>query len=153
MEKGMVMGDFKWAIRQMGQGKKVKRASFKDNSRYLWMTYNDVHQGGDERCISDSKYTTFDIELRDIEAEDWEIYEEKRENLSKMQFTIAAAKLGFRTPIDLYFYEEKDVKEFVKKILEEVFESEAINGEIWVRAEDLVTFAKKIRGWAGDKLI
>lgn len=65
----------------------------------------------------DSKYQVFDIEIRDIEANDWELFYD--ECLACKKFTIAGAKLGFRTPRDLYFYEEKDVELAIRRLIKD----------------------------------
>jgi hypothetical protein len=66
-------GTFIWAVEQMKQGKKVRRKSFPDNSRYMFM--EDMHSS----IVTDSKYTSYDIELDVVlYSTDWEVYKESR---------------------------------------------------------------------------
>jgi hypothetical protein len=115
-------GTFMWAIEQMEQGKKVKKKSWADNSRFIKMEYQDVAQGDDERCILDSKYQFFDIELRDIGATDWELYEEK-ESLSDKRagthlhdYFLEDGEHGGNPRVMTHFYHEEDVIKLVQDL-------------------------------------
>jgi len=60
--------NFKWAINELKEGERVRRPSWEENS--CWVL------GIDQKiCWRDG--TTAHIHLNQIEATDWEIYEEK----------------------------------------------------------------------------
>jgi hypothetical protein len=59
-------GTFMWAVKQMKNGKKVRRAYF-DTPRFIELR-------GD--ILYDSKYSQFDVDLDCVEATDWQIYED-----------------------------------------------------------------------------
>lgn len=106
--------NFLEAIELMKQGKKVKRKSFSDNSRYLWLSKDSFKQ------ILDSKYTTYDIDLESIESTDWEEFKEKKiETLTDKRIYIQGIPQG-----SYYSYPEEHLKQTIKNIKQELDEAQ-----------------------------
>ena len=71
--------DFKWAIEQLNQGKKVRRSCW-DEKRYI-VTSNDA-------ILWDEGHTpTF--RMKQLLANDWELYDEARKTLSDFIFAVS----------------------------------------------------------------
>jgi hypothetical protein len=108
--------DFKWAVTQMKEGKKVRRKSWIKN-----MTLNPLIEYGvcyhKIGCGSIGPRANYDFE--DFEADDWEIYEDEWTLSDKY---VTDSRIGE----DRLWYEDKDVKEFIKRLKEEIRQSEYV---------------------------
>ena len=94
------MGDFQWAINQLGIGRKVRRPCWGENS--YWVL------GIDEK-ISFKDGVTAHVHLNQIKATDWEIYEEEQ-SLSEKR------KELFRVIENLEYAEFNDIDSRIDKI-------------------------------------
>lgn len=92
--------NFLEAVKAMKEGKKVRRKNHIDDAYMSYVNEKFVFYGFSN--------TTFS--LRDIEATDWEIYEEEKKNLSDKR-TNASMENGWQ-------YQEEDVKQSLKEFIE-----------------------------------
>jgi len=71
--------DFMWAIKQMKQGKKVRRKEFRDDTKYIYLKEPDLN--------ADCGYP-YKLVLWDIDAVDWEVWEEPKKEKKSLSNNI-----------------------------------------------------------------
>ncbi len=99
------MANFEQAIKWMREGKKVARLN--------WVKGISLHSKGGIIYNNGGTETGLLTSLLNIEAIDWEIYGEEKENLSKKRHPIMKEKMR-------YFYYEEDVGDSIKKIKDRI---------------------------------
>ena len=100
------MTNFKQAIKWLKEEKKVKRPSWEEDS--YWII-------GSEGVISWKDGTTAHVHLNQIEADDWEVFEDKEESLSDKTFYAVAPSNEPAFGRDCV--NVKDVRWFIRKNL------------------------------------
>ena len=100
--------DFMWAIKQMKQGKKVRRKEFRDDTKYIYLKEPDLN--------ADCGYP-YKLVLWDIDAVDWEVWEEPKKEKKSLSNNI------FETEVehDCEFAKVEvlsvcNIKDFIKRI-------------------------------------
>ena len=71
------MADFNQAIKWMKEGRNVRRIHWKD-----WSGFHLYNADGIGIMFSNNRHISDKLSISDLEATDWEIYEEKIESLS-----------------------------------------------------------------------
>ena len=139
------MSDFKQAIEWLKEGKKVRRKKWKSNiicgiSDSVWD--GKEHKRGIYFYDKDKIHITINLKfsLKDFEATDWEIFEEKKESLSDKY---SEYYNGFQL---------KDIKEKIQNAHRRIYE--VINMEWGKGMEYVLSEVREIfKEEFGDKLI
>ena len=82
------IGTFMWAVEQMGDGKEVRRKTFSDKSSV-------IIQDKIIRWVHIKGMNCYYADLKDIEATDWEIFEENDEIFEDLWGKISSNPIGY----------------------------------------------------------
>lgn len=107
------MADFATAVKWMKQGKKVRRNQYKDTLYIYHINFKEPMNWVETPC-GDFAHLT----LHELEATDWELVEEEFD-LSK-KLIINSERDTDYTYDNNYWYDEKDVKEFIKRLKQQI---------------------------------
>lgn len=116
------MADFKQVIQWLKEGKKVRRPCWKENSYWIF--------GQDQRIMFKGMITA-SVHLNQINADDWEIYKEKKELIPKTLKELV--KEGIVRKGDAYMLKQDAIKhlKYLKKIKEKIKLGDRVRIEIF----------------------